>query len=280
MGGYSGPWGRWTSVELTTALCVQLYRFLARRTDSKFNKTILRRLYMSRINRPPLSLSRVARQVNKSDSAYTATHTVVVVATITDDIRLFEVPKLSIAALRFTRTARARIEAAGGECLTLDQLALRKPTGSGTLLLRGAKNARESVKHFGSSTSRPCRVPPADSACRNGTRKEQEALHHLQEPQGGAWTWKEEVSWIQGMSRVWDCERIGQSADVRCVSRYKGALDWLAGVGFTAIIGLRASVQTRVACIGIHCWSLYYRGCRELCCADLLECTDRVSSRG
>ncbi|KAL8279974.1 hypothetical protein RQP46_007555 [Phenoliferia psychrophenolica] len=53
------------------------------------------------------------------------------------------------AALRFTCTARARIEAAGGECLTLDQLALRKPTGRDTLLLRGAKNARESVKHFG-----------------------------------------------------------------------------------------------------------------------------------
>ncbi|KAL8279978.1 hypothetical protein RQP46_007559 [Phenoliferia psychrophenolica] len=130
-------------------LLVKLYRFLARRTDSKFNKVVLRRLYMSRINRPPLSLSRVARQVNKADSSYSATHTVVAIATITDDIRLTTVPKLSIAALRFTRTARARIEAAGGECLTLDQLALRKPTGRDTLLLRGAKNARESVKHFG-----------------------------------------------------------------------------------------------------------------------------------
>jgi hypothetical protein len=33
--------------------------------------------------------------------------------------------------------------------LTLDQLALRAPTGSNTLLLRGPKNAREAVKHFG-----------------------------------------------------------------------------------------------------------------------------------
>ncbi|SCZ97198.1 BZ3500_MvSof-1268-A1-R1_Chr4-2g07054 [Microbotryum saponariae] len=124
----------------------QLYRFLARRTDSKFNKVVLRRLYMSRINRPPLSISRISRQVSKSNAA---SSTVVAVATITDDIRLLEVPKLSIAALRFTKTARARIEAAGGECLTLDQLALRKPTGANTLLLRGAKNAREAVKHFG-----------------------------------------------------------------------------------------------------------------------------------
>lgn len=69
--------------------------------------------------------------------------------TVTDDNRLLEVPKLSIAALRFTATARARIEKAGGETLTIDQLALRHPTGENTLLLRGPKNAREAVKHFG-----------------------------------------------------------------------------------------------------------------------------------
>lgn len=72
-----------------------------------------------------------------------------VIGSVTDDSRLLTVPKLSIAALRFTATARARIEKAGGECLTLDQLALRAPTGANTLLLRGPKNSREAVKHFG-----------------------------------------------------------------------------------------------------------------------------------
>ncbi|GAA5976294.1 hypothetical protein JCM5350_001408 [Sporobolomyces pararoseus] len=134
-------------------LLVKLYRFLARRTESRFNKVILRRLYQSKINRPPLSISRIARQVSKSNKAYTDKHTVVTVGTVTDDARLIEVPKLSVAALRFTRTARARIEKAGGECITLDQLALRKPTGSNTLLLRGARNARETVKHFGSGVN-------------------------------------------------------------------------------------------------------------------------------
>ena len=42
-------------------LSVQLYSFLERRTDSKFNKTVLKRLYMSKTNQPPLSLSRLAR---------------------------------------------------------------------------------------------------------------------------------------------------------------------------------------------------------------------------
>ncbi len=40
-------------------LLFQLYRFLARRTNAKFNKIILKRLFMSRTNRPPLSLARL-----------------------------------------------------------------------------------------------------------------------------------------------------------------------------------------------------------------------------
>ncbi len=100
---------------------------------------------MSRVNRPPVSLSKIVGNTSKGSND----KTVVVIGTVTDDTRLLEVPKLSVAALRFTSTARARILAAGGEVLTLDQLALRAPTGSNTLLLRGPKNAREAFKHFG-----------------------------------------------------------------------------------------------------------------------------------
>ncbi|KAL2178299.1 60S ribosomal eL18 domain-containing protein [Thermothelomyces heterothallicus CBS 202.75] len=126
-------------------LLVKLYRFLARRTDAPFNKVVLRRLFMSRINRPPISLSRIARNLKNGNE----NKTVVVVGTVTDDNRLLTVPKMTVAALRVTATARARITAAGGQVLTLDQLALEKPTGANTLLLRGPKNAREAVKHFG-----------------------------------------------------------------------------------------------------------------------------------
>ncbi|CCF40156.1 eukaryotic ribosomal protein L18 [Colletotrichum higginsianum] len=125
-------------------LLVKLYRFLTRRTDASFNKVILRRLFMSRINRPPVSISRIVGNLDKEDK-----RTIVIVGTVTDDNRLLTVPKLTVAALRFTATARARIIAAGGEAITLDQLALRAPTGSNTLLLRGPKNSREAVKHFG-----------------------------------------------------------------------------------------------------------------------------------
>ncbi|KAF2661706.1 ribosomal protein L18e [Lophiostoma macrostomum CBS 122681] len=131
-------------------LLVRLYKFLARRTDSAFNKVVLRRLMMSKINRPPVSLSKVvATAANKHSSKAHEGKTIVIVATVTDDNRLLELPKLSIAALKFTASARARIEKAGGEALTIDELALRAPTGSNTVLIRGPKNAREAVKHFG-----------------------------------------------------------------------------------------------------------------------------------
>jgi len=72
----------------------------------------------------------------------------VIVAKVTDDVRMLECPKMSVCALAFTETARKRIVAAGGECLTFDQLALRSPKGTGTVLLRGPKS-REALAHFG-----------------------------------------------------------------------------------------------------------------------------------
>lgn len=121
-----------------------MYRFLARRTDAKFNEIVLRRLYQSNTNQAPMSIARVARYMKGHEGKLA-----VVVGTITDDIRLLSVPKLSIVALHFTETARARIIKAGGECLSFDQLALRAPKGSNTVLLRGVRTAREVYKHFG-----------------------------------------------------------------------------------------------------------------------------------
>lgn len=131
-------------------LLVKLYRFLVRRTDSDFNKVVLKRLFMSRINRPPLSLSKLAKFMEGNDGKIA-----VLVGTITDDVRLLEVPKLRVCALRVTETARARILKAGGEIITFDQLALIAPTGSNTVLLRGPKNSREAVKHFGRAPGVP-----------------------------------------------------------------------------------------------------------------------------
>mmetsp|Transcript_9528 Transcript_9528/g.14166 ORF Transcript_9528/g.14166 Transcript_9528/m.14166 type:complete len:193 (-) Transcript_9528:72-650(-) len=128
-------------------LLIKLYQFLARRTDSAFCKTVLKRLYMSKVNSPPIGLYRLAKYMtNKEDKI------AVIVGKVTDDVRMLECPKMTVCALGFTETARKRIVAAGGECLTFDQLALRAPKGSNTVLLRGPKS-RAALAYFGHSTS-------------------------------------------------------------------------------------------------------------------------------
>ncbi|KAH9730519.1 60S ribosomal protein L18-3 [Citrus sinensis] len=118
------------SNDIYLKLLVKLYRFLVRRTDSNFDKVILKRLFMSKVNKPPMSLSRLTKFMKGKEDKIA-----VVVGTVTDDIRVYEVPALKVTALRFTETARARIEKAGGECLTFDQLALRAPLGQNTVCI-------------------------------------------------------------------------------------------------------------------------------------------------
>jgi large subunit ribosomal protein L18e len=116
---------------------------LARRTDSNFNKTVLKRLHQSRTNRYPISVSRIAKNLKGREDKIA-----VCVTSVTNDVRLLELPKITVCALRFTEKARERIIAAGGQALTFDQLALKAPTGKNTVLLRGAKR-REALRHFG-----------------------------------------------------------------------------------------------------------------------------------
>ena len=130
-----------------TRLLIKLYKFLERRTDSAFCATIVKRLHMSKVNQPPIGLARLAKYMtNKEDKI------AVIVGKVTDDVRLMECPKLTVCALSLTESAKARILDAGGEIITFDQLALRAPTGTNTVLLRGPKS-RKALAHFGHSTS-------------------------------------------------------------------------------------------------------------------------------
>ena len=135
-----------------------MYRFLARRTDAKFNKLVLKRLMNSRVHRAPVSLSRLSRFAQKKSYVELEKKGVetifAVVGTITDDVRLLEIPKLRICALKFTEKARARITAAGGFVTTFDQLAINRPSGEHVILLRGPRD-RETLKHFGRAPGVP-----------------------------------------------------------------------------------------------------------------------------
>merc|ERR1712108_129203 len=138
-------------------LLVKLYRFLARRSEAKFNKIILKRLFMSKINRPPLSIARLARNMKKPGNAEKIA---VCVGTITNDIRIFDIPKMTICALKVTEKARERILKAGGEIITFDQLAIRAPTGKNPLMIQEPRKSREAQKHFGAAGRPGSHVKP------------------------------------------------------------------------------------------------------------------------
>lgn len=95
---------------------------------------------MSSFDRAHIEFFRLLGRENK---------TAVVVGSITDDARLYEVPKLTVCALHLTEGVRARILGAGGEIMTFDQLALRSPKGKNTVLLQGPRKARKANRYFG-----------------------------------------------------------------------------------------------------------------------------------
>merc|ERR1712117_516066 len=121
-------------------------------TNAKFNKIVLKRLFMSKNNRPPMSVARVVRNMKKPGRE---NKIAVIVGTVTDDIRLLDLPKLKICALHLTERARARVLKAGGEIMTFDQLAVKSPKGQKTVLLQGPRKAREAYRHFGTAPGVP-----------------------------------------------------------------------------------------------------------------------------
>ncbi|KAM0811526.1 putative Ribosomal protein L18e/L15P domain-containing protein [Seiridium cardinale] len=74
-------------------LLCKLYSFLARRTDSKFN------LFIEANTRDAQNLPHVSLPPTVQHTAKDEKNTVVIVGTITDDVRLLNVPKLDVAAV-------------------------------------------------------------------------------------------------------------------------------------------------------------------------------------
>lgn len=99
---------------------------------------------MSRTNRPPISISRLIRKMKMPGRE---NRIAVVVGTVTDDVRIQDIPKLKICALRVTDGARRRILKSGGQVMTFDQLALASPKGQGTVLLSGNNTCTQITIH-------------------------------------------------------------------------------------------------------------------------------------
>jgi large subunit ribosomal protein L18e len=116
---------------------------------------IHKRLNQTRLNRYPISISRIVKHLSNDNAPVAEGKTkfnsriVAIVGTVTNDTRLLNLPEgIRVAALRFTQAARDRITAAKGSVYTFDQLAQLAPTGKGVLLLRGPRD-REAKRHFG-----------------------------------------------------------------------------------------------------------------------------------
>merc|ERR1711862_698392 len=135
-----------TTNNLYHGLLIKLYSFLARRTDSKFNQIVHKRLNGSGTTRYPMSLSRLVKVANTDAKR---SKILVLVGNVLNDERMLTVPKMTVCAMRFSDAARQRIVANGGKCMTFDQLAKVAPKGENTLLLRGGRR-REALRHFGS----------------------------------------------------------------------------------------------------------------------------------
>ena len=132
-------------------LLVKLYKFLARRTDAPFNSVVYKRLCQSRVTRYPISISKLLKHADNDDKK---SKILVVVGKVLNDERMLQVPRLRVCALQFTETARKRIEKAGGECLTFNELVKISPDGKNTVLVRG-RRSREALKHFGPGAGTP-----------------------------------------------------------------------------------------------------------------------------
>ena len=135
---------------------------------------MLRRLIQSKIQKAPLSLSRLARIMKGKEEKVA-----VLVGTITDDNRLLEVPKLTVCALRFTETARARILKAGGKCLSFDELVMTCPQGKASAANAGSRLEYRAAER----PARPRGQAPLRKSARNaGIAHEAVSYTHLTLP--------------------------------------------------------------------------------------------------
>merc|ERR1712072_338918 len=176
------------SEDIYLRLLVKLYRFLARRTDAKFNEIVLRRLFMSNINRPPLSLARLVRNMKKEGRDGKIA---VVIGTITNDLRIFKVPKITVAALHVTEKARERILKAGGEVMTLDQL---------------APSSRRQ-EHCLAPRKKNCQIGQSPFWCRWKTQLSHQAFGSSQGTQVRTCSWTSSKPWLQEINRIFLLEK-------------------------------------------------------------------------
>ena len=150
-----------------------------------------------------MTLKTVITHMNKHPG-----ETAVCTTTVTDSACYYEVPKMTICALRITQTAKAKILKAGGECLTFDELAIRCPTGEKCVLLQGKKRwtlITEHIKRCGVRRREeigPRSMSPFWPSSRRSALAHQ-TVRSCQGTQVREGTRKEKVTRIQSLNACW-----------------------------------------------------------------------------
>ena len=120
-----------------------------------------------------------------------------------------------MAALRFSQAAKERILKAGGEAITLDQLALRSPTGSNTVLLRGKRNTREAAKHFGMGPHKHKKPYTISKGRKVSPLKSTYKFCLITSVIVRACSWSPKVSWLQGIRSSQNRHAVGDCVESR-----------------------------------------------------------------
>ncbi|KAF6134822.1 hypothetical protein GIB67_002223 [Kingdonia uniflora] len=129
----------------------QLYRFLVRRTESNFNAVILKRLFMSKTNKPPISLSRLIRFVKGKEGKIA-----VIVGAVTDDTRVYEVPALKVLCIEGGKARREKlVNLMGVKMVGYPYLMMSGEKENTRFSSEAQKNPREAVKHFSKAPGVP-----------------------------------------------------------------------------------------------------------------------------
>ena len=118
---------------------------LSRRTDSKFNAIVLKRLFMSGNNRPPIGLARVARYMRGDEKKGKIA---VVVGKVTDDARLLKCTKVDCMRIDLHRRSPCTYSEGWWRMPYLRPTCIEGTKGNNTVLLRGRLKARKSYRYF------------------------------------------------------------------------------------------------------------------------------------
>lgn len=139
-----------------------LFKRISENTQNEVIHAITKRLTMSRTNRQPVKISKLIQHTDK---------TIVVVGKILDDEKLFEIPKLKIIALNFSREARKKILKFGGEIFTLDQIFTASNDLSDVILVNGDRTHRKAYKYFGTPGEKGSKTYPRTTNPKNSGEK-------------------------------------------------------------------------------------------------------------